>query len=305
LPTYVRGMDDIPVSVIGRAGATQLISSKVTATDGRFALSAGTVPQALTDLRLAQTYCRQQAGAWLGDLPNGQTLGAGVYNLSSVNLPANGTLTLTGDTSSVFIFNVGNNMTLSDGSRMVLRGVRPRNVYWNVGGSLSVGDAVSCMGNVLVTGSALVDGIQFGQAGILSNGSITLTHISAAMGTNRFYAPLSTAGTCAGSSASCTFSQPGTEMIIDGSFELNRCCPRDLGGLVGALGDTDACFWRSPTNGSADYFNVCANGTSIPIASLRVPALAQNSLATTGRAYAGIIAYALVRNPPEDYREYV
>lgn len=79
----------------------------------------------------------------------GQSLTAGVYSASS-GLSLNGTLTLVGDASSVFIFKAGSTLTTGTSSRVVLSGaVSPCNVWWQVGSSATIGSSTALIGNVL------------------------------------------------------------------------------------------------------------------------------------------------------------
>ena len=331
----------LPVQAVGSAGASGAIGPLVAATAGVFAQGNGTVPLALTDLQAAKTYCgqpRAQARGMAGQLA-GRTLTHGVYTISSsATLSQSSTLTITGDTATVVIVNVAGDLTLEAGSRVALAGVLPRHVYWNVAGALHVAGHVAFMGNALVTGDALVDGVQLGYAAILSSGNVTLTNISASVGHNRFFAPRGTASYCDNPGPPCAFSPCGSELIMDGSFELYQCCPTGIGGLAlyPSHPDSDACFWQSATGGgTADYFNDCSNSrSSTPVGSapityptVGVPdnqfstiatpdyltattrttykayALDKNSRARTGHGYAGIHGY--MPGLPEAYYEYL
>ena len=76
---------DIPIQVLGKAGASQGINSLVTGTTGTFAQGRGTVPLALNDLQAAQNYCNgfySSANGQIAPKLDGQTLSGGVYNIS-------------------------------------------------------------------------------------------------------------------------------------------------------------------------------------------------------------------------------
>jgi hypothetical protein len=256
----------LPIQAVGSAGASGAIGPLVTATAGVFAQGNGTVPSALADLQAAQVYCgqpRAQARSIASQLA-GRTLTHGVYTIGgSANLSQGSTLTITGDTATVVIVNIAGDLTLETGSRVALAGVLPRHVYWNVAGTLRVAGYVAFRGNALVTGDALVDGVQLGYAAILSRGNVMLTDLSPSVGHNRFFAPRGTNTTCGNGSTAlaCTFVPSGSELIMNGSFELYQCCPNSFGGLVrnSSHPDSDACFWESATQeGTADYFNECS-----------------------------------------------
>ena len=78
-------------------------------------------------------------------------------------------------------------------------------------------------------------------------------------------------------------------LIPNASFEKCNHCPRRLGSF-----DNNVVGWKTPTQGSTDYFNGCSS-------SMGTPANFNGSqTAKIGSAYAGMYLYA-----PEDYREYV
>jgi hypothetical protein len=325
----------LPIQAVGSAGASGAIGPLVMATAGVFAQGSGSVPLALSDLRTAQAYCgqpRAQARGIAGQLA-GRTLTHGVYTVGgSATLGQSSTLTITGDTATVVIVNIAGDLTLEAGSHVALAGVLPRHVYWNVAGALHVAGYVAFTGNALVTGDALVDGVQLGYAAILSSGNVTLANSSPSVGHNMFFAPRGTAGSCANPGPPCAFTSPGSELIKDGSFEHYSCVPTGYGGLSiwSTHPDSDACFWQSATDGTADYFNIRAtfrypaapgypaisypaSGVPANFASTiatqaandtyRVPALAQNARAATGEGYAGL--YAQSEASPANYREYI
>jgi len=223
-----------PIQVLGKAGAAETISSSVAATAGRFAQGSGTVPQARADLQRAQNQCASLGGPAatpLGGSLAGSSLVGGVYtSKGAAELGSGGTLTIAGDTSTVVIINITGDLTLQANSQVVLSGVLPQHVFWNVSGSLRVANGAALVGVALLAGPATLTGSQFGACAILSQQAITLTRLSALVGSNRFYAPLRPAFNCA-SAISCSFPRPGSELVRDGSFELARCCPVGLGGL--------------------------------------------------------------------------
>jgi hypothetical protein len=312
---------NMAIQTQGKAGAGSTIGPLVAATAGVFAQGSGTVPQALADLQTAKAYCRQlngQAGTLAGQLA-GRTLTGGAYKIGGDAVLSQGsTLTISGDTATVVIINAMENLRLEAASQIILDGVLPGHVYWNVDGELWVAGGAAFMGNALVAGRVVVDGVQFGRYALLSSRDVTLTSLSATIGNNRLEAPQRPQGTCSGNGGSCTFTPPGSEMIVDGSFELAKCCPTGYGGLVEySNSSSDACFWvAAVSQGSSDYFSTCNGTNTSPLTAIPnnsntllngnaspVYALAQNSRATTGTGYGGIAAYAATAI--SGYREYV
>ena len=109
---------------------------------------------------LAELYKTQQQLKSLISMPLPATLSdtaltAGVYRIDSTLL-ISGTITLTGDSNSVFVFNVRDSLTFSQASKIVLNGVNPQNIYWNVESNVSILDYAEISGNVLATGKISV-----------------------------------------------------------------------------------------------------------------------------------------------------
>lgn len=111
-----------------------------------------------------------------GDLV-GRTLVGGVYKSDS-SLDLNGTVTLDaqGDSSTVWIFQVGSALTTGSASNVALvNGASACNVYWQVGSSATLGTASSFKGSILaltsisVTTDATVEGRTLAR-----NGAVTL-----------------------------------------------------------------------------------------------------------------------------------
>ena len=79
----------------------------------------------------------------------GLTLGPGVYSWSSGVLVSTD-VTLSGDANDVFIFQIAQTLLMSTGTKVVLAGaVRPKNVYWQVAGLVSLNTGAHLEGVVL------------------------------------------------------------------------------------------------------------------------------------------------------------
>jgi hypothetical protein len=118
------------------------------ATNGQNILSAA-ITQAMSE---PATTIPQQLG--------GQNLVAGVYKSDATDnsfLLTNGVLTLTGDASSVFIFQMnGGSPTLTTsslGSFAFVGAVNPCNIYWQVGSSATIGGGTDFFGNIMASDS--------------------------------------------------------------------------------------------------------------------------------------------------------
>jgi hypothetical protein len=106
-----------------------------------------------------------------------QTLGPGVYKASS-SLLVGGVLTLDGqgDTSSVFIFQIGSTLTTDSATTIVpINGAQACNVFWQVGSSATLGTGSTFLGNILALASITVTtGDTISGRALASTGAVTL-----------------------------------------------------------------------------------------------------------------------------------
>jgi hypothetical protein len=105
----------------------------------------------------------------------GQTLTPGVYNSAS-SLGLTGTLTLSGTSSDVWIFQAGSTLTTASGSRVAfIGGATSCNVFWQIGSSATIGTGSTFKGTIMaltsitVTTGATIDG-----RALARNGAVTL-----------------------------------------------------------------------------------------------------------------------------------
>jgi len=79
----------------------------------------------------------------------GMTLTAGVYKWGTgLLIPTS--ITLSGDGSDVWIFQIAKDLTMSDGVSVTMSGgAAPKNVFWQVAGLVDLGTTSHCEGNIL------------------------------------------------------------------------------------------------------------------------------------------------------------
>jgi len=79
----------------------------------------------------------------------GMTLAPGVYKWGTgLLIPTD--VTLSGNASAVWIFQVAQTLTMSSGARVLLAGgALPKNVFWQVGGAVTLGTTAHCEGVIL------------------------------------------------------------------------------------------------------------------------------------------------------------
>jgi hypothetical protein len=111
-----------------------------------------------------------------GDL-GGQTFFAGVYTSSST-LGITGTVTLDaqGNPNAQFIFQIASALTTATGSNVLLiNGAQPKNVFWQMGSSATLGTTSNFSGNLLAFSSiSLGTGTVLEGRALARNGAVTL-----------------------------------------------------------------------------------------------------------------------------------
>ncbi len=103
-----------------------------------------------------------------------QTLGPGIYKSTGNVTISSGDLTLTGTATDVFIFQVDGSLVQDAGRKVVLNGVLPKNVFWQVNTGTTIGAGAEFNG-ILITGSPVTLADTATMKGrIFSGGVVTL-----------------------------------------------------------------------------------------------------------------------------------
>lgn len=126
---------------------THIISGSLTPSDA----DAARLSLVSTYAALKALPATELAGADLGGL----TLTAGVYH-SAAALAMTTPLTLTGDATSVFVFQSDAAMNTTAGVAMVLNGVLPSNIYWVTTGAATLGASSVLDGTILANAAVTV-----------------------------------------------------------------------------------------------------------------------------------------------------
>lgn len=83
-----------------------------------------------------------------GGTVTGQNFTAGTWTWNS-NVSLTGDNTISGSTTDVFIFQVNGTLTQSSGTKIILSGVLPQNVFWVVSGATAIGTTAQFQGVLL------------------------------------------------------------------------------------------------------------------------------------------------------------
>jgi hypothetical protein len=146
------------------------ITGKIHSGDASSAQAQAKVTSAYNALA-AKTCNTSLTGQDLG----GRTLTRGVYCFTS-SAQLTGTLTLTGNASSVFIFKIASALNTASNSSVVMTGGSlARNVYWQVGSSATLGSGTAFKGNIVaLTSISLGTSASLSGRALARNGAVTM-----------------------------------------------------------------------------------------------------------------------------------
>jgi hypothetical protein len=173
--TYITGFSLVADSTNVFSTSSQ-VTGKVYAADYAVPTPAN-LTTAIGDMRTAFTAAAGRAPDILNlgaGAIGGMTLPAGVYGWGTgLLIPTN--VTLTGNATDVWVFQVAENLTVSNGVEIQLAGgALPKNVFWQVSGSVSIGTTARFEGVVLCqTGVALKTGASI-TGGLLAQTAVTI-----------------------------------------------------------------------------------------------------------------------------------
>ncbi len=174
---------DAGTTIVGNVGSsptptvTGLLATQVTGT--LYTAANAVLTTAQTDLTAAYVDAagRPSCTALTGALGTGTNanLGPGLYCYSTAAL-LNGTLTLTGSSTDVWIFQIGSTLTTATGASVVFAGgASPCNVFWQVGSSATIQVGNNFAGNIMALASITLDGGTLTGRALARNGTVTIS----------------------------------------------------------------------------------------------------------------------------------
>lgn len=272
--------------VSGYAGATYFVSNKIKVLGGITFIGTPIVTNAISDLYNTMTYYSALSGTSISGSLNGQSLVQGIYQINGT-ATLNGVMSLTGDSSSIYIFNVTDSLIVLPNSFLDKGNVRSENIYWNVTKSAVLSKWINFPGIIMAGQQSRTELHNSGRATLLCLQKILISATNFILGENYFVSqynlsliPLAPASVC---------TSTGCNLICNPSFEQSN--PSACLGNPGGISNGDCPFWFNATPGSPDYYNVCGLGQTPPFGTW-IPdnffgSQTCNSLCPTLNAYAG------------------
>jgi hypothetical protein len=159
-----------PGNAITGIPAGQPTAGSIHAGDAVAATAQGALTTAYNDL------AGRACGTNLTSLDlGGMTLSEGVYCFSST-AGLTGTLTLTGNANSVFVFQIGSALTTASNAAVnLIGGAVANNVYWQIGSSATLGTGTAFKGNIVALQSiTLTTNASLSGRALARNGAVTM-----------------------------------------------------------------------------------------------------------------------------------
>jgi hypothetical protein len=139
---------DYGVIVKKDAGSEAILDTNIVATGSKFGDGSCLVSQAVSDLDAAMLAAKNQTGTTISASLSTTTFTSGVYSVTG-NAVINGTITLSGTSSDIFIFNFDSDVLILANTQIVLAGVDPEKVFFNISGKLEVQSGSSVCGTIM------------------------------------------------------------------------------------------------------------------------------------------------------------
>ena len=129
---------------------------------------------------------------------NGLSLSPGVYSGGALQLANNGSLTLAGNSTAIWVFQAASSLTIGSATHILITGgANACNVFWEIGSSASIGTSAHFQGTVMARQSITAATGATVQGRLLAaNGAVTLQSntITAPLGCAPGSAPATTSG---------------------------------------------------------------------------------------------------------------
>lgn len=141
-------------NVEGSVGAIGTVDTTVIAKDTTLQGSVCVTQRALDSFNVVRNRLKQiPAQTYTTTTLSNATLSSGTYKYNS-SLTLSGTITLAGDSTSVYVFNVDRSLTFDANTQLILSGgVKAENVFFNVDSSVTIKDSAVICGNILADGT--------------------------------------------------------------------------------------------------------------------------------------------------------
>lgn len=234
------------VLVIGAAGAVS-VAPTIRATAGVFYRpTSAAVTTALADLAQAKATCAARVPATsINDTLSGQVLAPGTYTIAGNALLRRGTpLRLSGDSSSVYVFNISGELRALSQATVNPGDVLPANIYWNVTGIVRLADFSGLHGIVLGGDSIIKTGIKGGPLALLTTGTaVRADGMHPSIGDNQFQSPATLATWVSGPRPCLPAPAFTGNLIPNPSFEQSVQCPSYFSNMQPLR--SDVCSWSS------------------------------------------------------------
>jgi hypothetical protein len=207
-----------------------------------------------------------------GDL-TGHTLAPGLYKWSTgVQVDGGGAVTISGSASSIWIFQIAQNLNLANGAMVTLTGgAQASNIFWQVAGQVTLGTTTAmkgiilCQTAVVMNAAAAMNGKVFSQTAVTLIGDPVVSSDSssaAAPAAPTLVSPSNSAKFTNGQPLTATWAAAATAIF----YTIQVATSSGFGSTtLSQSGITAVSYQLTPTSGIVNYWRVSATnagGTS-------------------------------------------
>lgn len=254
--TYITGFG-LVMNSSGQFSTSSLVDGKIYAAD----YNSPTPIMLTTAVSDMQTAYNDAAGRSNPNATNlgagnigGLTLNPGLYTWSTgVTIPTSVTLDCKGNSSSIFIFQIAQTLTLDNGASIILSGgCTASNVFWQVAGGVTLGTASNFEGiilsqtNIAINTGATLTGAAYAQTAITLDANSVTKSTTGAPATNTSTIP-SASSTMPTTSIAISTTAPTTTVAGPTTSPTNS--------IVGAITPTTTIPQGSSTTPGSSYTN--------------------------------------------------
>lgn len=170
------------------SGEISTTNENIIASENKFQNNNPKVREALNNIETLSDDIYSSPATAISSHLEGQSLSTGTYEIKYPVI-LDGTLTLTGDSSSVYIFKIFNSLTIKSNSFLNLGEVRSENVYWYVidESQVMIEAQVNFSGIVIAKGNIISNCRNAGRLSLISTNGIISIFDKSLLSTTQFY----------------------------------------------------------------------------------------------------------------------
>lgn len=210
--------DNNPNTIYGLVGVYGSISGTFANEDSVITNANTEFADALEELLDFKVYLNAEAGTDINELE--ENMSAGIYTIPfDYTTNTSQTIHFSGSSTDLLIINITGNLDISDNTNIVLDGILPENVFWNVNGNLTINKGSWVYGTFFASGNITIGNDIEGAFSIFSESNITVGNTTAL--TSVHYLTVANGDN---SQVYCDQSCIESNLVMNGDFSVAPIC---------------------------------------------------------------------------------